>query len=314
MNFPYDKKFLVTGGAGFIGSNIVKTLLEKGAKVQVLDNFATGKRENIKPFLENKNFKLIEGDIRDFSIVKEAVEGIDYILHQGALPSVLRSIEDPITTNSVNILGTLNVLEAAKEAGVKRVVYASSSSIYGDSKVLPKKEDMAPNPVSPYSLSKYVGERYCQIYYQIYGLETVCLRYFNVFGPNQDPTSQYSAAIAKFIYLMKKNERPVIYGDGLQSRDFTFVENVVEANMLACEANEVVGEVFNIACGKSLTILQLVDFINKILGKNIKPIFTKPRPGDIRQSLASIEKARIKLGYKPKIDFEQGLKKLIQLF
>ena len=309
-----DKNFLVTGGAGFIGSNIVKTLLEKGAKVRILDNFATGKRENIAPFLKNKNFELIEGDLRDFSTVKKAVEGINYVLHQGALPSVPRSIEDPITTNNVNILGTLNILEAAKGMKVKRVVYASSSSVYGDSKVLPKKEDMSPNPLSPYALSKYAGERDCQLYYQIYGLETVCLRYFNVFGPNQDPTSQYSAAIPKFIYSMKNDKTPIIYGDGSQSRDFTFVENVVEANLLACGTDDkLLGEIFNIACGKSYTILELVNFINKILGKEIKPELAEPRTGDIKHSLASIEKAKNTLGYQPKIDFEQGLRKLISI-
>lgn len=311
MNF-LSKKILVTGGAGFIGSNIVKTLLEKDARVRVLDNFATGKKENIAPFKKNRNFELIEGDLRSYPTVRKAVKDVDYILHQGALPSVPRSVDDPITTNNVNILGTLNILEAAKEFGVKRVIYASSSSIYGDSKTLPKTEDMSPNPLSPYSLSKYVGERYCQIYYQIYGLETVCLRYFNVFGPNQDPTSQYSAAIPKFISLMKKDKSPIIYGDGLQSRDFTYVENVVEANILACQAdNNVAGEVFNIAFGKAFNLLQLVNIINKFLGKNIKPKFTKPRPGEIRHSLASIKKAKIQLGYKPKVDFVKGLQQLV---
>ena len=310
MNF-LDKKILITGGAGFIGSNIVKTLLEKGAKVRILDNFITGKKINIEPFLNNNNFEIVEGDLRDCSDVRRAAEGIDYILHQGALPSVPRSLKDPVTTNNINILGTLNILMAAKEAGVKRVVYASSSSIYGDSKTLPKKEDMPVNPLSPYALSKYAAERYCQIFYQIYGLETVCLRYFNVFGPNQDPTSQYAAVIPKFINLIKNNEIPVIYGDGLQSRDFTYVENVVEANILSCEKNDVAGEVFNIACGNSFTLLQLVDFINKFLDKNIKPKFAEFRSGDVKHSLASIEKAKINLGYEPKVNFEKGLEKLI---
>lgn len=311
MNF-LDRKILITGGAGFIGSNIVETLLKKGAKVRVLDNFITGRKRNIEPFLNNENFELIEGDLRNYSTVRKSVEGINYILHQGALPSVPRSIKDPITTNNINILGTLNVLEAARKTGVKRLVFASSSSIYGNSEVLPKKEDMSVNPLSPYALSKYTGERYCQLYYRIYGLETICLRYFNVFGPNQDPTSQYAAVIPKFISLIKKDESPVIYGDGLQSRDFTYVENVVEANILACEAKVVAGEVFNIACGNSFSLLQLVNLINKFLGKNIKPQFAEPRPGDVKHSLASIEKAKIKLGYEPKIDFEQGLEKLIQ--
>jgi len=313
MNFSY-KKILVTGGAGFIGSNIVKTLLERGVKVRVLDNFATGKKKNISPFKKNRNFELIEGDLRNSSTIKKAVRGIDFILHQGALPSVIYSIDNPILANDVNILGTLNILEAAKEFRVKRVIYASSSSIYGNSEVLPKTEDMCWNPLSPYALSKYAGERYCQIYYQIYGLETVCLRYFNVFGPNQNPNSQYSAAIPKFISLIKRGKRPVIYGDGLQSRDFTYVENVVAANILACQRDNAVGEVFNIASGKPFTLLQVVSILNKILGKNIKPKFAKVRSGDIKYSLASIKKAKIKLGYEPKIDFIQGLEKLIKYY
>jgi len=305
-------KHLVTGGAGFIGSNIVKVLLMRGDYVRVLDNFATGKRENLFEFRGNPNFELIEGDLRSFHIVRNAVKGVDYILHQGALPSVPRSINDPITTNDVNILGTLNILEAAKEFGVKQVVYASSSSIYGDSDVLPKREDMPINPLSPYALSKYTGERYCQIYYKIYGLETMCLRYFNVFGPNQDPTSQYSAVIPKFIKLMKEDRQPIIYGDGTQSRDFTYVSNVVEANLLACEREGVSGEVFNIACGEQYTVLQLVGSINKILNKNIEPIFTDERVGDIKHSLAGIEKARKMLRFKVIYSFEEGLRRLIK--
>lgn len=308
-----NKKILITGGAGFIGSNLTKALLEKGAKVRVLDNFITGRRRNIEPFLGGDNFELIEGDLRNYSTVKRAAEGMDYTLHQGALPSVPRSIKDPVTTNNINILGTLNVLEAAKEAGVKRVVYASSSSIYGDSETLPKREDMPVRPLSPYALSKYTGERYCQMFHQIYGLETVCLRYFNVFGPNQDPTSQYAAVIPKFINLIMKNEAPVIYGDGSQSRDFTYVENVIEANLLACGANEGAGEVFNVAYGKSFNLLQLVGSINNHLSKDIKPRFTDSRSGDVKHSLASVERAKIKLGYEPKVNFEQGLEKLIQI-
>ena len=303
-------KYLVTGGAGFIGSNIVKKLLENGEQVRVLDNFATGKRENLFPF-RNNNFELIEGDLRSFHIVRNAVEGVDYILHQGALPSVPRSINDPITTNDVNILGTLNILEAAKEFGVKRVVYASSSSVYGDSDTLPKVEDMPVQPLSPYALSKYTGERYCQIYYKIYGLETVVLRYFNVFGPNQDPTSQYSAVIPKFIKLMKEDKQPVIYGDGKQSRDFTYVANVVMANILACQKEDVAGEIFNIACGERFTILQLVKSINRILNTSIEPIFERERVGDVKHSLAGIEKAKRILGFEVVCGFKEGLGKLI---
>lgn len=308
-----DKKILVTGGAGFIGSNIVKTLLEKGAKVSVLDNFSTGRRENTAPFKEKSNFELMEGDLRSYTTVREAVRGKDFIFHQAALPSVQRSIDDPVTTNNVNILGTLNVLEATKEFGAKRIIYASSSSIYGNSKVLPKKEDLPAQPLSPYALSKYVAERYCQLYYKIYGLETVSLRYFNVFGPNQDPNSQYSAAVPKFISSMKKGESPTIYGDGLQSRDFTWVDNVVEANILACQAErtKAAGQVFNIASGKAYNLLQLVDILNKLLGRQIKPNFSRARAGDVKHSLASIEKAKTNLGYEPKVDFLKGLEKLI---
>lgn len=305
-------KYLVTGGAGFIGSNIVAELLERGEKVRVLDNFSTGKRENLNPFLSNPNFELIEGDLRSFHIVREAVQNITFVLHQGALPSVPRSIKDPLTSNNVNILGTLNVLEAAKEFGVKRVVYASSSSVYGDSEILPKVESMSINPLSPYALSKYAAERYCQIYNNLYGLESVCLRYFNVFGPNQDPTSQYSAVIPKFIKLIKNEVSPTIYGDGLQSRDFTYVSNNVEANILACTVENVEGHIFNIACGKRYTLLDLVKLINKILKKNIKPKFDSKRPGDVLHSLAGIDKAKQLLQYKVFVDFEDGLKKLIE--
>jgi len=306
--------YLVTGGAGFIGSNIVRELLAQGEVVRVLDNFATGKRENILPMLKNKNLSLIEGDLRSFHIVRAAVKGVDYILHQGALPSVPRSINDPITSNDVNILGTLNILEAAKEFGVKRVVLASSSSIYGNSETLPKEEKMPVNPMSPYALTKYAQERYCQIFSDLYGLETVSLRYFNVFGPNQDPTSQYSAVIPKFIKLIKEGKSPIIYGDGTQSRDFTFVENNVHANILACTATEAVGQVINIACGARYTLIELVEKINSILGKKVEPIFDEKRAGDVKHSLASIEKAKRVLDYQVKVDFEEGLKRTIDFF
>jgi UDP-glucose 4-epimerase len=305
--------YLVTGGAGFIGSNIVKELLKRNQTVRVLDNFSTGKRENLFEYRENLDFELIEGDLRSFHTVREAVKGMDYILHQGALPSVPRSIHDPITTNDVNILGTLNILEAAKEFGIKRVVYASSSSIYGDNEELPKREDMPVRPLSPYALSKYTAERYCQIFSNIYGLETVCLRYFNVFGPNQDPTSQYSAVIPKFINLMSNGEPPVIFGDGTQSRDFTFISNNVEANLLACTANGVSGTVFNIACGERYTLLRLVEIINEILNTSIKPVFKSPRPGDVKHSLADISLAKEKLQFSVVTGFVEGLKNLIQL-
>ena len=312
MNLDRQNAYLVTGGAGFIGSNIVKELLKRRQKVRVLDNFATGKRENLFEFKGNPDFELIEGDLRSFHVVRTAVRGMDYILHQGALPSVPRSIHDPLTTNDVNILGTLNILEAAKEFGVKRVVYASSSSIYGDNQALPKREDMPVQPQSPYALSKYTGERYCQIFTRLYGLETVCLRYFNVFGPNQDPTSQYSAVIPKFIRLMSEAKRPVIYGDGHQSRDFTHAANVVSANLLACTVQGLSGEVLNIACGQRYTLLELVQTINSILGTAIEPLFEKERPGDVNHSLADISRAKEKLGFQIITRFEEGLTELIK--
>lgn len=312
MDLVAHNSFLVTGGAGFIGSNIVKELLQRKQRVRVLDNFATGKRENLFEFKGNPDFELIEGDLRSFHVVRAAVKGMDYILHQGALPSVPRSIHDPLTTNDVNILGTLNILEAAKEFGVKRVVYASSSSIYGDNESLPKSEDMPVNPLSPYALSKYTGECYCRIFTRIYGLETVCLRYFNVFGPNQDPLSQYSAVIPKFIHLMSAGKRPVIYGDGSQSRDFTHVTNVVAANLLACTAEGIGGEVFNIACGRSYTLLHLVNSLNRILGTTIEPLFEDERPGDVKHSLADISRAKEKLGFRVITRFEEGLTGLVK--
>jgi UDP-glucose 4-epimerase len=307
-------KYLVTGGAGFIGSNIVRELLAQGYEVRVLDNFATGKRENILPLMKNEKMTMIEGDLRSFHTVRAAVKGVDYILHQGALPSVPRSINDPITSNDVNILGTLNILEAAKEFGVKRVVCASSSSIYGNSETLPKVETMPINPLSPYALTKYAQERYCQIFTEIYGLETVALRYFNVFGPNQDPTSQYSAVIPKFIRLVMAEKEPIIYGDGTQSRDFTFVENNVWANIQACVAPNAAGKVINIACGERYTLIELVEKINAILGKNVEPKFEPDRAGDVKHSLAGIEKAKELLGYEVRVDFEEGLRRTINYF
>ena len=306
--------YLVTGGAGFIGSNIVKEILRRGDKVRVLDNFATGKRENILHYKDNPNFEMFEGDIRSFHVVRDAVKGVDFVLHQGALPSVPRSINDPITSNDVNILGTLNVLEAAKEFKVKRVVFASSSSVYGNSETMPKVETMPVAPLSPYAITKYAAERYCQIYFQLYGLETVCLRYFNVFGPNQDPTSQYSAVIPKFIKAIQNDISPIIFGDGYQSRDFTFVANNVEANLQACVANNVAGEVFNIACGTRYTLIELVNEINKVLGKDVAPTFDKDRTGDVKHSLADIDKAINLLGYKVKVAFAEGIQRTVEHF
>jgi len=303
--------YLVTGGAGFIGSHIVEELVKRKEKVRVLDNFSTGKRENIAPFL--KEVELIEGDIRDSEIVKEAVKGVDYILHQAALPSVLRSVNDPITTNEVNVLGTLNILMTTKEMGVKRVVYASSSSVYGDTPQLPKKEDTETSPLSPYALSKLAGEEYSRLFTSLYGLEIISLRYFNVFGPRQDPTSQYAAVIPKFISLMLKGERPTIYGNGEQSRDFTYVSNVVGANLLATTSKVKKG-IFNIACGKKITVNELVKGLNGIMNMNIEPLYTNPRPGDVRHSQADISRAEEALGYKVEVDLEKGLEKTVQWF
>ena len=272
-------KYLVTGGAGFIGSNIVEELLNRESMFVFFDNFSTGRRENVSQFIDNPNFELIEGDLRSYHIIQEAVNGIDYILHQGAISSVSQSIEDPITTNDVNINGTVNILNVALKANVKRVIFASSASIYGNGPELPKREDMKPSPESPYALSKYTGERYCQIFTRLHGLETVCLRYFNVFGSRQDPNSQYSAVIPKFIQMIKEGKSPTIYGDGEASRDFTYITNVVNANLLACTAKDAVGEIFNVACGGSVTINQLVKKIADLCGNNIKPIYEDPRPG-----------------------------------
>ena len=301
--------FLVTGGAGFIGSNIVEELLKQGHSVRVLDNFSTGKRENLKEF--NSDIELLEGDIRSYHIVRQAVSGIEVILHQAALPSVPRSINDPITTHEVNATGTLNILDAAKDSGVKRIVYASSSSIYGDNPILPKKEDMLPNPLSPYAVSKLAGEKYCQVFAMLYGIETVILRYFNVFGPRQDPNSQYSAVIPKFINLMSDDQQPTIYGDGTQSRDFTYVSNIVEGNLLAATKDIDSGLVMNCACHGQITLNELVKEINNLLDKNIEPIYANKRPGDILHSFANIELIKAKLNYEPKISFNTGIELII---
>ena len=301
--------YLVTGGAGFIGSNIVEALLEKGERVRVIDNFSTGKRENIAPFMGR--IELIESDILDMQAVKEACQGIDYILHQAALPSVPRSVADPMSSNRVNVDGTINVLWAAKEAGVKRVVYAASSSAYGNQPTLPKREEMPANPLSPYAISKYTGELYARVFHEIYGLSTISLRYFNVFGPRQDPDSQYAAVIPKFINAFMNGKSPVVFGDGEQSRDFTFVKNVVQANLLAAKAEGVSGQVLNIACGKRFTLNQLIEKLKGILNNHEEAIYTDPRPGDVRHSLADISKAEHLLDYKPAFFLEEGLKETV---
>lgn len=306
-------KFLVTGGAGFIGSNIVLELLKQGHTVRVLDNFATGRRRNLEPV--RADIELIEGDIRSYHTVAQAVKGVEAILHQAALPSVPRSINDPITTNDVNVGGTLNLLDAARGAGVRRIVMASSSSVYGDTPELPKHEGMTPNPLSPYAVSKLTGEHYMRVFHSLYGLETIALRYFNVFGPNQDPTSQYSAVIPKFITAMKEDRQPVIYGDGTQSRDFTFVSNVVNANILAATKQlDEYGIAMNIACHERISLNELIDELNKVLGKNIKPIYESPRPGDVKHSFAAIGLIKEKLGFEVGVRFASGIETVCKNF
>ncbi len=314
--------FLVTGGAGFIGSNIVERLLTLGHKVRILDNFSTGKEENINHLLKiyPDKLELIKGDIRDIEICNRAMADIDFVLHEAALGSVPRSINDPITTNSVNVDGTLNILWAAHKAKVKRVVAASSSSVYGhgeykdDKLVVPKREDHIPSPLSPYAISKLSGEHYGLIFNDIYGMETVLLRYFNVFGPKQDPISPYAAVIPKFIRAILNEESPTIFGDGHQSRDFTYVENVVKANISACYAQNAPGRIINIASGKRYSILDLVKELSIIMGKKVIPIFTEPRRGDVRHSLADINIAKEVLNYKVEIGFREGLSKTVEYF
>ncbi len=307
-------RVLVTGGAGFIGSHLTEALLRQGHLVRVIDNYSTGKKENLildnsYPFLE-----VIEGDIRDLKICKEVMKDIEYVFHQAAIPSVQRSLEDPLTTHSVNVGGTLNLLLSAKEAGVVRFIYASSSSVYGDTPTLPKKEEMPANPLSPYALHKYIGEQYCQLFAKLYGLETVSLRYFNIFGPKQDPTSIYSAVIPRFINALLDGRSPVIYGDGEQSRDFTYIDNVVQANLLAMEMEGLHGEVINIACGERTSLNQLLNILKNILGSKISPIHEEARKGDVKHSLADVQKAKRMLGYEPQVDIYMGLIKTIEYF
>jgi nucleoside-diphosphate-sugar epimerase len=304
--------YLVTGGGGFIGSNLVKYLCERGESVRVVDNFSTGKRENLAA-LEQK-IELIEGDLRDADTVRRAVTDTDYVLHQAAIPSVQRSVEDPLRSNESNVTGTLILLEACRRAKIRRLVYAASSSVYGDQPSDYKVETMRPNPKSPYAITKLTGEYYCQVYYECYGLETIVLRYFNVFGPNQDPTSEYSAVIPRFITAILNDQQPTIYGDGHQTRDFTYVENNVRANLLAAKADKGLGEVINIACGTSYSLLDLLRIINSLTGKQIVPIHAPPRKGDVRHSRADISLARELLGYRVEVPFEEGLRRTIEWY
>ncbi len=305
-------KYLVTGGAGFIGSHIAEELVRKGHSVRIIDNFSTGKRENISSFL-NK-IELVEADIREFKACRKVVDGVDFVFHQAALTSVPLSIKDPLLTNEINITGTLNLLLASREAKVQRLVFASSAAVYGDDPGLPKSENMEELPISPYALSKQVGELYCRLFSQLYGQSTVCLRYFNIFGPRQDPFSQYASVIPNFIGKMLKDEKPAVFGDGEQSRDFLYVSNVVDANILAVKASEISGEVFNIGSGERTTVNLLVEELNKALGKEIKPSYEDPRPGDIKHSYADISKARKMLKYEPTVSFSVGLSETVHWY
>ncbi len=303
MTFNY----LVTGGAGFIGSHIVKRLVDGGAQVRVVDNLATGNLCRLDAVRSAIEF--IQADLADEAIACRSVQGVDYVLHQAAVPSVQRSVQDPIATHRANVTATLNLLEACRKVGrVHRFVYAASSSVYGDTEVLPKHEDLPPDPLSPYALQKFVGEKYCRIYWQLYGLETVSLRYFNVFGPQQDPHSEYSAVIPKFIAALLANQPITIYGDGEQSRDFTYVDNVVEANLLALKAPGASGKFFNVGCGARITLNQLVGFLEKSLGIKAQINHAPPKPADVRHSLADIARARAVLGYEPRTLLEEGLR------
>ena len=302
-------RYLVTGGAGFIGSHLVEELLKRGEQVRVLDNFSTGKRKNLEPFLDS--IQLIEGDLRSQHTVREAVSGVECIFHEGALPSVPRSVQDPITSDQVNVGGTLNILDAAREEGAKRVVFASSSSVYGANEEVPKREDMIPEPVSPYAVTKLSGEKYCHVFSHTYGLETVSLRYFNVFGPRMDPNSAYAAFISAFVVGMLEGRPLVVHGDGRNSRDFTHITNVVEANMRAVEAEGVSGEAFNVGCGESMSLNEVIDHLRELTGRQGEITYGPPRPGDVLCSQADISLARDRLGYKPLVPVREGLERAV---
>jgi nucleoside-diphosphate-sugar epimerase len=303
--------YLVTGGAGFIGSHLTEELVRRGARVRVVDNLATGKRQNVAHI---PDVEFLEGDLADLAVAKRAVAGMDYVLHQAAIPSVPRSVQDPITSNIANIDASLNVLVAARDAAVKRVVYAGSSSAYGNSPTLPKVETMATAPLSPYALQKLVAEQYCQMFTQLYGLETVTIRYFNVFGPRQDPSSPYSGVISLFISALCEGRAPTIYGDGGHTRDFTYVANVVDGVLRACDAKDVSGEVINVATAGRVSLNQLFETIRNLVEARVEPIYTEPRPGDVRDSQADIGKARRLLGYEPRVSFEEGLRKTVEWY
>jgi nucleoside-diphosphate-sugar epimerase len=303
--------YLVTGGAGFIGSHICEELARRGETIRVVDSLITGKRANLAHV---PNVEFLEGDLADVSVATRAVRGIDYVLHQAAIPSVPRSVEDPITSNRANVDASLNLLVAARDAGVKRVVYAGSSSAYGNSPTMPKVETMPTAPLSPYALQKLVAEQYCQMFTSLYGLETVTIRYFNVFGPRQDPSSPYSGVISLFISALCEGRRPTIYGDGEQTRDFTYVANVVDGVLRACHAKDASGEVINVATNGRVSLNQLFKVLRDLVGGNVEPIYEQPRAGDVRDSQADISKAARLLGYEPTVAFEQGLKNTVEWY
>ena len=303
--------YLVTGGAGFIGSHLSEELVRRGETVRVADSLVTGKRSNLDHI---PNVEFVQGDLADIEFAKSVVQGCDYVLHQAAIPSVPRSVKDPITSNRANVDGTLNVLVAARDAGVRRLVFAGSSSAYGDTPTLPKDEDMPTNPLSPYALQKVVGEQYLQMFTKLYGLETVSIRYFNVFGPRQDPSSPYSGVISVFATALLENRSPKIYGDGEQTRDFTYVANVVDGVLRACEATGASGQVINVATGGRISLNELFKEMKKIVGASVNPEYVEPRAGDVRDSQADIRKAKDILGYKPTVSFEDGLKRTIEWY
>ncbi len=300
--------YLVTGGAGFIGSHLVEELVRRGERVRVVDNLSTGKRQNITHL---SSVELVEGDLADLEVARRAVGGIDYVLHQAAIPSVPRSVQDPITSNRANIDGSLNILVAARDAGVKRLVYAGSSSAYGDTPTLPKIETMPTAPLSPYALQKLVAEQYCQMFTRLYGLETVTIRYFNVFGPRQDPSSPYSGVISLFISALCEGRQPTIYGDGEHTRDFTYVANVVDGVLRACSAAGASGEIINVATGGRISLNTLFKTIRDLVKASVDPNYAPPRPGDVKDSQADISKARRVLGYEPIVSFEEGLARTV---
>jgi nucleoside-diphosphate-sugar epimerase len=304
--------FLVTGGAGFIGSHLVEHLVGQGASVRVLDNFMTGSRSNLDPW--KAKIDLHEADMRDADACRKACDGVRVVLHQAALPSVPKSVADPIKSHDCNVNGTFNVLMAARDAAVERFVYAASSSAYGDTPTLPKVETMPSLPLSPYAVNKLTGEQYCRAFAHVYDMATVSLRYFNVFGPRQDPASQYAAAIPAFVTHILRDESPIVYGDGEQTRDFTYIENVIHANMLAARAVGLAGQAVNIACGEHVTVNQIIARINELLGRNVKPNYQPPRTGDIKHSWADIEAAKALLGYEPLVGFDDGLRRSINWY